>query len=83
MDKKDWTELIGWKIAAVGLLALVWWRAPAQIPVLLYKGLIVCGAVVIAHWVDHSFFDAKTHRANEIARALVFVAVVLAFALGL
>jgi len=80
MDKY---ELVGWKIAAVVLFGLVAWKSPAQVPVLLYKGLIVCGAVVIAHWVDHSFFDAKKHSANEIARALVFVAIVLGFSLGL
>lgn len=86
MDKSKWKDLLGWKVAALVLLGLVWFKSPAQLPVLMYKTFIVCFAVVLAHWVDESFFGQKITRheqLNEIARALVFFAVVLGFSLGL
>ena len=76
-------EMWQWQVAAGVLAAFVAWKSPAQLPVLAYKGLLICAAVVIAHWVDNTFFRDRGEDVNEIARALVFVAVVLGLAMGL
>jgi hypothetical protein len=76
-------EMWQWMVAAVILCAVVAWKSPNQFPVLAYKGLLLCGGLVISHWVDNTFFKDKSDDVNEIARAIVFVGVMLALTLGL
>jgi len=76
-------QMWGWMLAAVMLATVVTVVSPQQFGVLAYKGLMVCVAAVVAHWLDRTFFRDGSDDVSEIARALVFVGVVLGFTLGL
>lgn len=67
----QWTEcverwrpprLIDWLLVAVALVALIWWLAPQNIPVLLYKLALVSLAGVVGYWLDRALFPyARPH----------------------
>ena len=69
---------------AVLMLVLVAAVSPEQLTVILYKGALLSFAVVASTLIDRLFFKQErkdTINAN-IARALIFVAVVLGVTLG-
>lgn len=76
-------KMIGWLIAAIVLAIFVGLTAPHNLPVLGYKALMVCFAVVVAHAIDNTFFRDKGDNVNEIARAVVFLGVMLGLTRGL
>ncbi len=49
-------RMTDWLVAAVLLAALVWWVAPQQLPVSLYKLSLVALAAVAGYWIDRSLF---------------------------
>lgn len=84
-----------WAIYALVLLVIVWLVAPAQLSVVVYKVTLLALATVLAYLIDRSLFKRVRDRVNEkmprdvfsaarlLARALVFLAVVLGVTLGL
>ena len=62
------------------LAAVVGVISPQNLSVLPYKGLILCIAVYAANRIDVAFFGTD---GNDIARAIVYLATVIAFCLGL
>lgn len=87
----DYFRLWLWPFAAVILLA--WLGRPEQIPVLMYKAIMVTFAIWLGYWADRNLFgyrlDRDTDRVDmrqgifHIRRAIVVAAVVLAFCIGL
>ncbi|TFH43365.1 MAG: hypothetical protein E4H01_12170 [Lysobacterales bacterium] len=75
-------RMIWWTVAAVALGGLVAWQSPAQLTVVAYKAFLVTLAAVGAHLLDRTFFREPT-SSDEIARAIVFAAVVVGFTAGL
>lgn len=75
-----------WLLAATCcLLVAVGVGSPSQLPVVGYKVTLIAVAVTIAVVVDRLFYKADkkdTPNAN-LSRALVFLAIMLALALGL
>lgn len=49
-------RLTGWTLIALILLGAVWFLAPQQLPVSLYKLSLVTLAAVIGYWLDRSLF---------------------------
>jgi hypothetical protein len=45
-----------WLLAAIALSFVVWWMAPQQLPVSLYKLSLVALAAVAGYWIDRSLF---------------------------
>ena len=45
-----------WLVYAIVLAALVYWIAPQQLPVSLYKLSLVSLAAVVGYWIDRSLF---------------------------
>jgi hypothetical protein len=84
-----------WMIVTFALLALVWWIAPKQLEIVLYKTLLVSLAAVLTFWIDRSLFrrleDSITRgmdcnfisASRIIVRGLIFVGCVLGVTLGL
>lgn len=78
------TLMPGWLFVIVVLFAFVYFNSPQQLPVIAYKLLLVTLAAYVAHKLDKTFFrnkDTEGHE-GEIARALVFVGVVLGLTIG-
>lgn len=88
-------RLPGWYLTVVVLIAAIWWISPQQLPVVLYKAMLVALAVVLSYIADRSMFARLADRlsstmprdafsaARVLARALVFLAVMLGFTLGI
>lgn len=57
-DDTDWTppRMAGWALLAAVLCAAVWFMAPQQLPVSLYKLSLVSMAAVAGYWIDRSLF---------------------------
>lgn len=56
-------RLLGWLIAAILLLALLGIVAPDQVPVVVYKALLLILAVVMAYWIERALFPyARPHE---------------------
>lgn len=83
-----------WILLTVLLFGLVAWIAPQQLPVVLYKTLLVSLAAVISYWVDHSLRAHFIRKITEtladivvaaiiISRSLIFLGCVLGMTLGL
>lgn len=49
-------RLTGWTLIALILLGAVWFLAPQQLPVSLYKLSLVTLSAVIGYWLDRSLF---------------------------
>ena len=45
-----------WLLYALALTALVWFMAPQQVPVSVYKLSLVSLAAVVGYWIDRSLF---------------------------
>jgi hypothetical protein len=45
-----------WLLAALVLSFAVWWMAPQQLPVSIYKLSLVALAAVAGYWIDRSLF---------------------------
>lgn len=76
-------RMAGWLISTGALLAFIAFKSPQQLPVIAYKLLLVCIAAYVAHRLDRTFFkDKMPSECDEIARAIVFVGVVLGLTLG-
>lgn len=78
------------------LFGAVYWLAPQQLGIVVYKTLLVTLAAVIAYWIDRAFYKLLSERldasmsphsqvsaARIVARALIFIGAVLAMAFGL
>ena len=83
-------QLWEWAVAAVVLLVVVYLRQPQNIPVILLKATQFCAAIYIAHLVDVRFFTVNDEEprdivraGKELARAIVFLGVVVALCLGI
>lgn len=56
-------RMFDWLIAALLLTLLVWFIAPQQVPVSLYKVSLVALAAVAGYWIDRSLFPyARPHE---------------------
>lgn len=49
-------RLTGWLLVALALVAVVWFVAPQQLPVSLYKLSLVVSAAVAGYWLDRALF---------------------------
>jgi len=86
-------RLPSWIIASVILIAILFFAAPQNLPVVVYKMTLVSLAVVLGFWADVGLFpyarpgDLKgegiIYAAAMIRRALVVLAVVIGVTLGL
>jgi hypothetical protein len=95
----DITKLVprlpGWYFSAALLIVAIWFVSPQQLSVVLYKVLLVALAVVLSYIADRSMFQRVADRlvgdmprdmlsaARVVARALVFLAVMLGVTLGI
>lgn len=85
----------GWYLTLVMLVIVIWLVSPQQLPVVMYKVLLVALAVVLSYIADRSMFSRVSDRIDAqmprdifsasriLARALVFVAVMLGVTLGI
>lgn len=76
-------RMLPWFVAVAIMLLGVWRYSPAQLPVIGYKLTLVTAAACLAHLLDNTFFRDGRDAVSEIARAIVFAAVVLGLTLGL
>lgn len=88
-------RLPGWYLCAALLIAAIYWVSPQQLPVVLYKVLLVALAVVLSYIADRSMFARVTDRlqgrmrrdvfsaARVLSRAFVFLAVMIGMTLGI
>jgi hypothetical protein len=82
-----------WYLIAAVLVVVIWLVTPQQVPVVIYKLCMLVIAAVLAFCVDRSLFKVLQHAvpssdaifsaARMIARALVFLAVVIGVTLGI
>jgi len=49
-------RMLNWLLLALLLAAAVWFIAPQQLPVSLYKLSLVSMAAVVGYWIDRSLF---------------------------
>lgn len=49
-------RLSGWLLITICLMAAIWFVAPQQLPVSLYKLSLVTLAAVVGYWLDRSLF---------------------------
>lgn len=76
-----WAVLL---VVTLLLGALMLWLAPQNVPLLAYKLLLLCVATLAATVIDRLFFKPERKDAPyaNVARALVFAAVVAGLTLG-
>ncbi len=55
-------RLTGFSLLAAGLLALVYYLSPAQMPIVMYKFAIVTLSGVIGYWLDRHAFPGEIHK---------------------
>lgn len=84
-----------WILFTVVAFGMVFWVAPQQINVVLYKALLVSLAAVLSYWVDHSLFKRHADRIDEnqqrdiygaarvLSRAIMFLACSIGMTMGL
>lgn len=87
-------RMAGWIALTVMLLFGIWYFAPQQLQVVMYKTCLVTFAAVIAYFVDRSLYARLSDRlqggiprdvlsaSRIVARSLVFLGVVLGMTLG-
>ena len=85
---REYFRLSWFAYVAVVLLSLLFWRSPAQIPIVLYKFGLVTGAAVLGYWLDrHLFVGArKTGYTSDLwmlRRAIIVGACVVAIGIAL
>ncbi len=88
LDKLRMSE---WATTAAVLLSVIWWIAPQQLPIIVYKLALVTTFAFLGYWIDRRLFpEARIHElANKvwamgmIRRAIIVAAVVIAGALAL
>lgn len=89
LDKLRMAEWLG--IAAV-LFLVLWFTAPQQIPVFIYKANLVSFFAFLGYWLDRRLFPyarpgdlviAESWNKTQLRRAIVVAAVILAGALAL
>lgn len=73
-------RLAEWYAIGISLLFLIWHFAPAQLPVLAYKLMLVAIAVVLGAILERRFLPGST---NDTAKAIVMAAVILGLTLGI
>jgi hypothetical protein len=73
-------RLSEWYAIGLVLLILIWHFAPAQLPVLAYKLLLVSVAVVAGAVLERRFLPSTS---NDTARAIVMAAVIIGLTLGI
>lgn len=73
-------RLSEWYAIGALLLVLIWHLAPAQLPVLAYKLLLVAVAVVAGSILERRFLSPLS---DDTARAIVLAAIVLGLTLGI
>lgn len=49
-------RMAGWGASALLLSLAVWWIAPQQLPVTIYKLSLISLAAVVGYWIDRSMF---------------------------
>lgn len=49
-------RMADWLLYSLGLLLLVWFMAPQQLPVVVYKLALLALAAVTSYWIDRSLF---------------------------
>lgn len=83
-----------WVLATAALLLLLWWLAPANLPVLVYKLSLVTLAAVVGYWLDRRLFRGASWdqyggssqiliATAMMRRAVIVAAVVLGVTMGL
>ena len=84
-----------WILLTIALFVLVWYVAPQQLQIVLYKTLLVSLAAVLTFWIDRSLFARMSDRIENkmkrdivsagrvLSRALIFLGCVLGMSLGL
>ncbi|MBI4521697.1 MAG: hypothetical protein HY701_12725 [Gemmatimonadetes bacterium] len=88
--QRVWT----WMLASVLALAVVAWVAPQQVSVLVYKLAQVTFAITVAYWADRTLFRFapaiergmprdQLSAARVIARALIVLAILVGFTIGI
>lgn len=55
-QSRPYLRMNDWLLAAIALSAAVWWIAPQQLPVSIYKLSLVALAAVAGYWIDRSLF---------------------------
>jgi len=55
-NPRPYWRMNDWLLAAIALSFAVWWIAPQQLPVSLYKLSLVALAAVAGYWIDRSLF---------------------------
>ena len=87
-------RMTDWLLITLGLLALIYWLSPQQLPVSLYKLSLITMAAVIGYWIDRSLFPyvrptAELLKTSEslmvsaqLRRAIIVGAAMLAVSLG-
>lgn len=86
---KKMPRMWDWWLTSVVLVALIYWIAPQQLPVMAYKMVLVSIAAVLAYWIDRSLFkraaavDSAADGWVMLRRALVFLGCVLGLSLGI
>lgn len=87
-------RMLDWLLIALALAALVWWMAPQQLPVSVYKLSLVAMAAVAGYWIDRGLFPYARPDALMAAgqvrladsamrrRAIIVAATMLAVGLG-
>lgn len=73
-------RLSEWYALGLLLLVLIYQFAPAQLPVLAYKLLLVAAAVVFGSILERRFLSPLS---DDTARAIVLAAVILGMTLGI
>ena len=67
-------RMTDWGLWSTLLLGLIWWLAPQQLAVLVYKMLLITVAACVCYWIDRSLFPyARPHQFTQ-DRELLFAA---------
>lgn len=83
-----------WALISIALLAAIWFLAPAQLSVVLYKIALITTFAFVGYWIDRRVFyyarpgelaadDTPVFEAACYRRAIIMAAVILAGALAL
>lgn len=84
-------RMTDWLLFTLLLLAIIWWAAPQQLTVSIYKLSLITMAAVAGYWIDRSLFPysrpdqiklVEAHSAAMIRRAIIVGAAMLAVSLG-
>lgn len=90
----DKLRMAEWGFASLLLLGIIWFVAPAQIPIVIYKLALVTLFAHAGYWIDRRMFpqsrcqdlildDISSWPKSELRRAIIVAAVILAGSLAL